>query len=137
MKIYQTKIKKLTGTKYAEINKKALNFYKKIKAKTKRRPYVRSAYFDKEKIFLELFWQHLHEKLNFRDKSRRLKYFPCAVELICNSKYDPSAKENPNKNSETLYRFAGMTLDKELFFVQIKEEKNGQKWLVSVFPGDN
>lgn len=137
MKIYQSTKKKLPGTQYAEIYKEAFGFYKQIKAKTKRRPYVRAAYFKKDKVFLELFWQHLYEKLNFRDKSRRVKYFSCAVDLIKNSKYEPSSKENPNKKSEILHRFAGMTKDKDLFFVQIKEDKkNGEKWLMSVFPGD-
>ncbi len=137
MQIYQVKTKKFTGTQYAEIYKKAFVIYKKIKSKTKRRPYIRSAYFDKEKIFLELFWQHLHEKLNFRDKARRVKYFACAIELIQNSKYEPSTKINPNKKSETLYRFSGVLNTGEIFYVQIKEEKDGQKWLVSVFPKDN
>lgn len=137
MKIYQTKKQKLSGTQYNEVYKQAFGFYKQIKAKTKRRSYVRSTYFNKEKVFLELFWQHLGQKLNFRDKVRRLKYFSCAIDLIQNSIYEPSSKENPNKKSELLHRFAGMTKDKELFFVQIKEDKKkGEKWLMSVFPGD-
>ncbi|MDA2936389.1 hypothetical protein MYX06_04195 [Patescibacteria group bacterium AH-259-L05] len=135
MKFYQTKTKKLSGTTYREAYKKAIGFYKEIKSKTKRRPYVRSAYFNKEKIFLETFWHHLHEKKNFRDKARRVKYFPCAIELIEKSRHEPSSKENPNKRSEILHRFAGATKDKELFFVQIREDKRtGQKWLMSVFP---
>lgn len=137
MKIYQTKTSKLSGTQYAEIYKEAFAFYRQIKSKTKRRPYIRAAYFKKDKIFLELFWHHLHEKLNMRDKARRIKYFSCAIDLIKNSKYEPSSKENPNKRSEILHRFAGMTKDNELFFVQIKEyKKNNQKWLISIFPGD-
>lgn len=138
MKVYKTKSDKLGGTNFKEISAKAQKIYKQIKVKTKRRPYVRSAYFNKDKIFLELFWQHLYNKLNFRDKTRRLKYFPCAIELICNSRYEPASKENPNKKSEILHRFAGITRDKDLFFVQIKEErKSGQKWLISIFPVDN
>ena len=135
MKIYKTKVKKLSGTRYADIYKKAFGLYAQIKSKTKRRPYMRSAYFNKDKIFLELFWRHLHEKKNLHDKTRRVKYFPCAIELIRHSRFEPMSKENPNRRSEIVHRFAGVTIEKNLFFVQIKEEKRtGQKWLMSVFP---
>lgn len=93
MKIYRTKSKKLSGTKWPEVNKKALVLYKKIRAKTKRQPYIKSAYFNRDKIFLSLFWRHLHEKVNLRDKTRRIKYFPCAIELIQKSKLDPDRKK--------------------------------------------
>lgn len=137
MKFYQTKALMFSGSDYHEVHLKAYGLYKKIKRKTKRRPYVRSAYFNKEKIFLEAFWNHLYEKQNFRDKVRRMKYFGCAVELIQMSKCEPTSKENPNKRSEILHRFAGATKEKDLFFVQIKEDKKtGQKWLMSVFPVD-
>lgn len=127
VQIYRTKAKRLPGTHWHQVIKKAFGQYKKIKSKTKRRPYVRSAYFNKEKIFLELFWNHLHEKANIRDKTRRLKYFPCAIELIENSKYSPTSKENPNRSSEILHRFIGSTPQDEVFFVQIKEEKKADK----------
>jgi len=135
MQIYQVKSDKLHGTNFSEVCKKAFSLYQIIKKKSKRRPYVRSAYFNKEKIFLELFWQHLHEKLNHRDKVRRVKYFPCAIELIQHSKFNPESKENVDRKSEILHRFAGKTKSGEMFFVQIKaNKKSGQKWFMSVFP---
>ncbi|HRZ95812.1 MAG TPA: hypothetical protein P5262_04600 [Candidatus Moranbacteria bacterium] len=135
MKVYKTKTKPFSGTDFREVYRKAFHFYSRIKRKTKRRPYVRSAYFKKDKIFLELFWHHLHEKENFRDKIRRMKYFQPAVELIQKSKFDPESAENPNKSGEMLHRFYGITANSELFCVQIKEEKrSGKKWLMSVFP---
>ena len=135
MKTYKTKVRKLSGTRYADTYKKAVGLYSQIKSKTKRRPYARSAYFNKDKIFLELFWRHLHEKKNLNDKTRRVKYFPCAIELILYSRFEPISKENPNRRSEILHRFAGITPENDLFFVQIKEEKRtSQKWLMSVFP---
>ena len=135
MKIYKVKTAKLGGSDFHEVYRKAFDLQKQINRKTKRRPYVRSAYFKKSKIFLGLFWEHLFKKENWRDRSRRLKYFPCALELIKNSRIDPISKENPNKHSETLHRFAGSTRSNNLFFVQIKEDKRtGQKWLISVFP---
>ena len=138
MKTYQTKANKLSGSDFKEIHEKALDIYKIIKRETKRRPYVRSAYFKKDKVFLQLFWNHLFEKQNWRDRVRRLKYFPCAIELIRKSKFEPTSKENPNKKSEILHRFAGITKDRDLFFVQIKEYKqSGEKWLISIFPPEN
>lgn len=66
---------------------------------------------------------------------RRLKYFPCAIELIQKSRFEPESKENPNKRTEILHRFTGVTKENDIFFVQIKEDKRtGQKWLISVFP---
>lgn len=136
MKFYQTKIKKLAGTDYREVYPKAFAVYKQIRSKSKRRPYVRSAYFKKDKVFIDYFWQHLWQK-TWPDRFRRLKYYACAVDLIQNSRVEPVSKPNPNKPKEILHRFAGATPDKELFFVQISEDsKTGNKGFVSVFPDE-
>lgn len=135
MKAYQAKSKSIPGTDFREVHKKAFGLFIRIKKKTKRRTYVRSAYFDKEKIFLDLFWSHFFSKPNWRDRVRRAKYFLAAIELIERSKFEPKTKENPNKSGDLFHRFAGITPDQEVFYVQIKESKRtGQKWLISVFP---
>lgn len=137
MKGYQTKAKKLHGTDFHEVRKKAFGLYQELKKRTKRKPYVRSAYFKKDKIFLDLFWSHLFEKKHFADLMRRMKLYSCAIELIQHSKLEPTSKENPNKPSDILHRFGGITPDREMFFVQIKEDKrSGKKWFMSVFPID-
>ncbi|MDP2587118.1 MAG: hypothetical protein Q8P32_05150 [Candidatus Komeilibacteria bacterium] len=137
MKAFKIKTKKLQGSKFSIVNKKATQFYREIKNKTKRRPYVRSVYFNKDKVFINLFWEHLFIKENWRDRTRRLKFFPAAIELIRNTRFDPISKENPNKREEILHRFAGITGDNHQFYVQIKEDKRkGQKWLISFFPED-
>lgn len=134
MKAYRTKALILSGTSTKDVYKQAETYYKEMKAHTKRRPYIRSVYFNKEKVFLELFWQHLHQK-NWRDRARRIKFFPCAIELIRFSHCEPISKENPNNSSELLHRFTGITSDSRLFYVQIKESKHTrQKWFLSVFP---
>lgn len=134
METFKTKSAILSGTDYKEISKKYFNLYNEVRRKTKRRPYVRSAYFNKDKIFLSLFWSHLHNK-NYWDQMRRMKFFGCAIELIKNSHLEPTSKENPNKPAEILHRFAGTTKNNDLFFIQIKENKRtGEKWLISVFP---
>ena len=135
MKAFPVKAKKLTGSSFKEVNKKALNFYSHIKGNTKRRPYIRSSYFNSEKIFLDLYWRHLHEKKNLRDKTRRLKYFPCSIELMTKCNFKPETKGNPNNKSEILHRFTGVTRAGEEFIVQIKENKKSrQKYLISTFP---
>ncbi len=137
MKVYKANIKKYSGSDFSEVHQKAFSLYSQIKKKSKRRAYLRSAYFNKEKVFIDLFWHHLFEKENWRDRVRRMKYFGCAVELIKNSYFEPKSKENPNKSSEILHRFYGTTGEDELFCVQIKEDKKkSQKFLISVFPAD-
>lgn len=136
-KAYRTKSKKLTGSNYGEVHRKAFSIFTQIKKKSKRRVYIRSAYFKKDKIFLSLFWHHLQDKFNQKDRQRRIKFYPCAIELIRNSNLDPESKENVDKKSEILHRFTGITHENEIFFVQIKENKmNDQKYLISIFPRD-
>ena len=136
MKVYKTKLRAFAGTNYKEVSRKATNVYDNLKKKTKRRPYVRSAYFNKEKIFLGVFWSHLRSR-NYWDQMRRMKYFACGIEAIMKTRHDPTTKENPNQSDELLHRFAGITPDGEQFYLQIKENKrNGQKMLISIFPLD-
>lgn len=107
MQYYKTRAGKLPGTHYPRLLKKAFSLYKEITSQTKRRPYVRSVYFKKQKVFLGLFWQHLHEQ-NLRDKARRVAHFPCAIELIQKSRQMPTSKPNPNRRDEILHRFMGL-----------------------------
>ena len=135
MRFYQTKAAKIPGTDFCEVRKKAFNIYEQIRKRTKRRAYIRSAYFKKDKIFLALFWQHLWDKYKWLDRMRRLKFYAAGLELIQNSRFEPITKKNPNKSGEILHRFAGSSREKELFYVQIKENKHtGQKYLISIFP---
>jgi hypothetical protein len=134
MAIYRTKAKKLPGTDFHEVRKKAFAIYQRIKRRTKRRPYVRSSYFKKDKIFLAPFWHHLFDK-KWQDRLRRLQYYEAAIELIRHNRFEPQSKENPNKRGEVLHRFVGRTSENEIFFVQIKEDKRtGNKYLISMFP---
>ena len=133
---YQTKTEKLAGTSYPEVWKKVKVIYAEIKKKTKRKIYMRSAYFDKQKIFFDFFWIHLAQK-SPKQRRIRLKFFPCAIDLIRHSRNKPVSKINPNKSTEILHRFVGLTKDRELFFVQIKENiRTDRKYLMSIFPGE-
>ncbi|HRY60346.1 MAG TPA: hypothetical protein P5096_03125 [Patescibacteria group bacterium] len=138
MKFHRTKLNKLVGSTYPEVYRNSQTFYKKIVSKSKRRPYIRSIYFNKEKIFLGIFWPHLFQKVGWGDRERRLKLFPCAIDLMQNTKFNPESKDNPNKKSEILHRFYGITPDDEKFCVQVKEDKKtDEKFFVSVFPYDD
>jgi hypothetical protein len=134
MEIYRTKTRPLAGTNYSEIVPKARKLYKQISSRTKRRPYLRSKYFEGQKIFLDYFWSHIMSK-NPADRTRRLRQYPCALDIIMNTRIEPVSKENPSKSSEILHRFSGENSNGEIFFVQIKEEKkSGEKCLMSIFP---
>jgi hypothetical protein len=134
MKYYKTKSHLVDGDQYKEVEKNSRLIYKQIAAKSKRNPYLRAPYFDKEKVFIEIFWTHLFQKSK-TDRKRRLKYFSCALELIANSRYTPDTCLNPNGNGNTLYRFYGTTRTGQNFIVQIsKDRRTGDKYLMSIFP---
>lgn len=128
--MYKSKTQKLAGTSYGELIKKAKQIEKHYVSSLRRKPYVKSYYFDRKKVFLNFFWIHLTQKVNCRDKGRRLKYYPCALELIKKSTYPPNEKFIRDKT--IFYRFYGVEKN-TVFCVQVKEEK-GKLWLVSVFP---
>lgn len=131
---YQVKSAKLPGTNYKEVYKKAQVVFKEVKKRTKRKPYIRSVYFSKQKVFFDYFWIHLFEKQR-PERFQRLKYFEAALELIQKYRNHPHSMQNPSKVSETLHRFTGVTRDNEIFYVQIKQNKRkGTKQLMSVFP---
>lgn len=131
---YKTKLNKLSGSNYKEIERQVIEIFRTIKSKTKRTPYIRSKYFNKEKIFLNLFWSHLYQK-HEKDRTRRLKYYNRSLDLIKNSTYTPETRENFTKKDELLHRFYGLTQNNEEFVVQIKENKRShRKDLISIYP---
>jgi hypothetical protein len=131
---YQTKAEKITGRRYTDVRKSARNSYAIIERRTNRNPYVRSAYFKKEKVFVNLFWQHIMQK-HEGERKKRLRYFDCAIELLEKTTLPPITKRNPNGRNELVHRFNGMTPTGEIFYVQIKEEvRTGRKYFMSVFP---
>lgn len=134
VEIYRTKISKISGSSYQEVYKTSKSKFNIIKSKSKRLTYLRSKYFNGEKVFLDIFWTHLYQK-SPRERFRRLKFYECALDLISNSRGKPDVKYDSNNSSVKLYRFRGMNKENEIFFVQIKENlKTGQKYFMSVFP---
>ncbi|MFO0862282.1 MAG: hypothetical protein U0516_01000 [Candidatus Saccharibacteria bacterium] len=134
MKAYRTKAVKYTGRSYSDVERKARKLHNSIAARSKRNPYIRSAYFKNSKIFINLFWDHLHQKPQY-DRKRRIKYYAAAIELLRHSTAEPVTKPNPNGRNELVHRFAGQTKDGDLFYVQVKEDnRTDNKYFVSVFP---
>ena len=62
--------------------------YKKIVNLTKRQPYVRSTYFNKDKIFVAIFWEHLSQK-HRKERMKRQKFYNAAIDLLRNSRCEP------------------------------------------------
>ena len=132
-KYYQSKNIKLSGSSLNEVSAKARKIFNLEKSKSKRRPYVRSAYFG-AKVFLELFWVHNAQKSR-GEQLRRLRYYQCAIDLLKSSRHAPVEKLNPNGNHEKVFRFYGLTKDGEEFWVQVKEDKQTKgKYMMSIVP---
>lgn len=124
----------LPGSNYVTVHSNAKLAYAVIKNRTKRKPYIRSKYFKKQKIFFEFFWAHLSQK-SMKEKTKRLRLFACAIELIAKTKKEPTVKINRHRKTEQLYRFYGLTKEKISFCVQIKENLiSKNKYFMSVFP---
>lgn len=131
---YKTKNMKIAGSSAKEVRDGAEIIYRSIKSKTKRIPYVRSKYFRGEKVFLTIFWSHLFEK-HEKERTKRLKFFGCGIDLVKNSTLDPVTRENFKSKSELLHRFYGVLKNGEKFIVQVKENKRSKrKDLISIFP---
>lgn len=134
MNVYKTRYGKLPGSSYDEVAPLARKEFQRIKRLTKRQPYVRSAYFARDKIFLSLFWEHLAQK-HRGDRTSRLKLYLCAIELLRHSKHAPDTIFSAGNLHTMLHRFTGETNEGEQFYVQVKEDKRtGRKDFMSVFP---
>jgi len=134
MEIYITNVPIISGSNASEVFRKVRDSFRYIASKTKRRPYVRSVYFNKEKVFIGPFLNHMFEK-NWRDTVRRLKLFDCAIDLVRNTRKLPEVVHDPHHIYDILYKFCGITRGNCVFFVQIKENKiSGNKTLISVYP---
>jgi hypothetical protein len=132
MNYYESKYNVLPGTSYEEVLKLARGQFHAIQKRNPRRQaYIRSQYFNKDKIFMTIFWDHLSQKRRV-DKLRRLKYYACAIDLLRHSTLDP---EIVIEKGQILYRFAGIAKDDSKFFIQVKVDKRtGRKDFMSVYP---
>jgi len=84
MKIYKSKYSLLPGTDYREVTRTARKEYQKVQHLTKRQPYVRSKYFVNDKIFINIFWNHLAQKRK-GEQIVRAKLLLAAFDLLRNN----------------------------------------------------
>ena len=110
--------------------------YKAIQSRNPRRqPYVRSKYFSGDKVFVNIFWNHLAQKRK-GEQMKRAKLLACAVDLLRNTSTPPDTIFNKANLNEMLHRFTGQTKDGITFYVQVKQnKKTDRKDFMSVFPG--
>jgi hypothetical protein len=131
-KYYHSKQNRIPGSNYRDVLSAARQIYSLYTKRTKRNPYIRSKYFDKEKVFLNVFWTHIMQK-RINERTRRLKLYAVALDLIENTLLKPSTKAAPNNSNVQFHRFYGKSGDGIVFYVQIKEElKSGNKYLMSI-----
>lgn len=121
MDYYQTKVRRLSGITISETKRAAHVLYRQTVKSSRRRPYIRSAYFNKEKIFLDNFWPHINQKSHY-EIPRRLRFLPCAIELIQFSRVKPLMTVDRHNPQDRLYRFKGLSVEGNIFYVQIKED---------------
>ncbi len=124
----------LGGHRYADIMPQARALFRALQKKTKRRPYIRSAYFKKDKVFFEYLWTHLNQK-SLPDRARRLRYLPCALEVLQKSRQDPITFVDSQDPDTIRHQFSGVAGDGSRFAVIVKQERaSGRKHLLSLFP---
>ena len=130
---YRTSFLPLAGHRFSGLVREFRSLLLAIEKKSNRQAYLRSAYFQKQKIFLTHYWSHLQQKPR-PERIRRMKYLPCGLDLVRHSRLQPFTVENVDAPNELLHRFAGVTKKGVRFYVQIKEfKRSGRKELLSVF----
>jgi len=134
--VFKSKYGLLPGSSYDELIHDARIIYREIAKKSKRTPYIKSPLFDKEKIFLDLFWTRLNTIRGRKRRVERLKYYKCAIDLLSHSSYKIESKKNRDNPKELVWEFIGVTKNGEPFAVHIKQgaDKKKMKHLMSCFP---
>lgn len=132
MKVYRSKYIKITGTSYEEIIRNARKQHQVIKKRTKRQPYIRSKYFNRDKIFVNLFWEHLMQK-HRGEQQQRARFYLCAIDLLRNNTHDPRTIFTYGNLNIMLHRFIGISKDKEFLRTSKTKQKNwSQRFYICV-----
>lgn len=130
MGVYHTKCEALSGTSWKETHAAAKDAHKSYIGSARRRAYIRSPLFQRDKVFIDTYWRTLGTR-NFRDRQRRLSFLPCGLELI---KHAHFSKQEVVESKRRYYHFDGVTPAGKSFSVHIKEDGAGRRYLMSVFP---
>jgi len=132
---FQSKVSCISGSNDKEVFYEARQIFRKYDNK-RRLPYVRSKYFDSQKIFLNMFYKHLDQKPEAEHR-RRIIFVPCALDLLKNSRVEPVTPPTDLTRSIVYYRFQGMSGDDKKFIVQVMRDKKNNCYLMSCFPVKN
>jgi hypothetical protein len=125
---FQSKQSKLYSTVYSRIYNYTKSYYESLIQNPRRKPYVRSKYFD-GKVFLDEFWTQIFRR-NLADRRRRLAFYVCAIDLIQNSRNEPEVKYEMGKE---LYELYGIAKNGEKFAVHLRKSKKNI-YFMSCFP---
>lgn len=138
MSYFQSKYHQLPGTSYQEVINAAYYHHQKLQRRNpRRRVYVRSKYFKRDKVFLTLFWPHLLQKRK-GEQIRRAKLYLCALDLLRNYQDLDGAVIDRSHPESVLLRFKGRTKDGVLFIVQVKYQiRSDRRDFISVYPTNN
>lgn len=131
---FPSKYPLMPGSSYSEVVAHARKEFNAIRRLSKRQPYVKSKYFKGDKIFMTVFWDHIMQK-HPKERTRRLKFYKAAVDLLRNTTCSPEATFESTTNQDViLFRFYGRTKDGSDFCVQVKHDlRSGRKDFMSVF----
>ena len=130
---WKVKAKPLPGSKLVVARSAFNKFFTKTFSGSKRKPYIRSKFFGKRKVFVHLFREHTYQK-HRQEQIRRLKLFPAALDLIIHSTCKPLSKSHQTKSYLMLHRFYGRFSNGKAFAVQISEnKKRSELFFLSVF----
>ena len=133
MNVYISKYPRLPGSSYAEALSHARQEYNVIAHSIKRQPYIKSKYFNGNKVFLKVFWDHVMQK-RLKERTRRLRFYRAALDVLRHSQITPKTTFNADDRNISLHRFYGVTKDGIYFCVQVKEDKRTRrKDFMSVF----
>ncbi|MDR1300095.1 MAG: hypothetical protein LBK50_00075 [Candidatus Nomurabacteria bacterium] len=128
VKYFQSKQSKLYSTVYLRVYNQAKSYYESLIQNPRRKPFVRSKYFNR-KVFIDEFWSQVR-RYNLADRRRRLAFYLCAIDLIKNSRYEPTIKYESGKK---LYEFYGIAKNSEKFAVHFRKSRE-HVCFVSCFP---
>jgi hypothetical protein len=128
-KHYHSVKSKLYSSVYARVHHQAMAHYESLINNPRRKPCVRSKYFDNKKVFLDEFWTQILRR-NFADRRRRLAFYVCAIDLIKNTRCEPEIKHESGKK---FYEFYGVAKNGEKFVVHLRQSKDNI-YMVSCFP---
>jgi len=131
-KFYQSKYDRLRGSNDKEAFYEARRIFRKYDNK-RRQPYVRSKYFNGQKVFLNMFYIHLGQK-SPSEQRKRISFVACAIDLLQNTRVPPLFSDSFDGRRGEYYRFQGATKSGEKFAVQVVKDKKDNRYFMSCFP---